>query len=244
MQSMASNMVSNMRRQDDRESGVYVLRLKEKGCNGRPCFYVGKTSNKKSRIEQHIRGGNQCASWVREHGGVEGVEEPITTRESLCSWEQKETIERIMIHGFDNVRGWEWTSCRPFGRNDYVSFKVTAMGSGDLCRKCGNPGHFASNCNEKKASWLEECEVGADEFVRSPMSGKKRCREILGCRRCGRTSHTERTCWAKSDVDGNPLGREIEFGSDSGSDSGSDFGSDFGSGSGSDFGSDYESDSE
>ena len=37
------------------------------GVNG---FYVGKTSNKKSRIEQHSRGGNQCASWVREHGGT------------------------------------------------------------------------------------------------------------------------------------------------------------------------------
>ena len=143
---------------DSERAGVYVLRLKKKRGGG-DCFYVGKSDDKKRRIAQHASGGAHCAAWVKHNGGVEAVLSPITEKEELSSWEMKETIRLIILHGFANVRGWEWTSCAPFKRSDYEAFKMTAFGMGDLCRKCGNGGHFATRCpGGEKAVWLAECD--------------------------------------------------------------------------------------
>jgi hypothetical protein len=143
---------------DSEQAGVYVLRLKKKRGGGE-CFYVGKSDDKKRRITQHTSGGAHCAAWVKHNGGVEAVLPPVTGKEELSSWEMKETIRLIILHGFANVRGWEWTSCAPFKRSDYEAFRMTAFGMGDLCRKCGNGGHFATRCpGGEKAAWLAECD--------------------------------------------------------------------------------------
>jgi len=203
-------------------AGVYVLRLH--GVDGsKDYYYIGKSDNIPQRIKQHKTCGSGCASWVRHHGGVAAVEPPLTPREQIDSWEQTETIARIMKHGFDRVRGWEWSGCAPFTRDDYVSFKKCAFGTGDLCRQCGNPGHFASNCESPTSIWLAHCnkqvcevqpQVSAKTVISNLVtennssvprntSNKKRARGC--CERCGRNSHATAECYAQTDSRGEGL---------------------------------------
>jgi hypothetical protein len=143
---------------------VYALRLKNK-VNGQDCFYVGKAKNKARRLHEHKSGGANCAKWVQRQGGVaEEVQLLIPRQANLDpdTWEQKETIARIIghPHGFDCVRGWEWTNAK-FGMEDYISFKKLALGAGNFCRNCGYSGHFAAHCGGRPmAPWLLRCLEG------------------------------------------------------------------------------------
>ena len=55
----------------------------------------------------------------------------------------------------------------------------------DNCYKCGKPGHFANKCTTKKKP-----------------ENKKPVKKTV-CSRCGRSSHTEENCYAKTDIHGN-----------------------------------------
>eukprot|EP00978_Attheya_sp_CCMP212_P046728 scaffold408133_cov61-Attheya_sp.AAC.1 len=152
---------------------VYALRLKNKR-HGQDCFYVGKSKDKARRVNQHESGGVRCATWVKRQGGVAEEVQLLIPREANLdpdTWEQKETMARIIGHtnGFDCVRGWEWTNPE-FGVEDYITFKKLALGAGNLCRTCGFPGHFATMCGGRpKAPWLVRCLEGC-----KPVSQAKR----------------------------------------------------------------------
>jgi len=160
---------------------VYALRLKNK-LHGQDCFYVGKTKDKARRVNEHKSGGLRCSTWVKQQGGVAEEVQLLIPREANLdpdTWEQKETIARILGHtnGFDCVRGWEWTNPE-FGMEDYITFKKLALGAGNLCRKCGFPGHFATRCagGRPKAPWLLRCLQGC----KPPISSAKRaCSSII-----------------------------------------------------------------
>jgi hypothetical protein len=191
---------------DSGRAGVYVLRLN--GADGKgDHYYVGKSTNVNRRVAQHID-GTGSAAWVDLHRGVAGVEEPRTKRQELASWEQQETIAQVMLHGFDRVRGWEWTFCGPWTRDDYAAFRTCAIGNGDLCRKCGHHGHMARECASCRAPWLVQCNI------EGPSVGNGICRVVdcliracfpIHCRRCGRNSHVEAQCFARRHLNGRPL---------------------------------------
>ena len=136
-------------------SGVYTLQLNTDK------YYVGKSENVEERINQHKTLSENSAKFVKDNNGVKTQIELLTSDiEDLNLWEQQETLAQMLDKGFNNVRGWEFTSSNPLTYEECVSIKTLLFGSGDLCRKCGNPDHFASNCNQTKAEWLvnlEEC---------------------------------------------------------------------------------------
>lgn len=116
--------------------GVYVLQ-KEDGS-----FYVGKSLNVAERLKQHANGtGASCA-----HGSVRRV--PTTTSpivDDLEAWERAETLTRMRHFGISRVRGWMYTTPKLSDSQREHAFQQVCE-KHDLCRKCGNAGHFAAKC--------------------------------------------------------------------------------------------------
>jgi hypothetical protein len=129
--------------------GVYVNELNS------GWFYVGSSGNIDKRIEQH-----KNSPVVSRHGGIYRSCEPITERQTnLRSWERDETLQRMMEHGINRVRGWEFQG-DTLSLDNLNAIKTLFFGDLDLCRKCGFRGHYQGRCStepRRKAAWL--CEI-------------------------------------------------------------------------------------
>ena len=135
-------------------NGVYVIQ-----CNNKNKYYVGKSDNIENRINQH-KSGIGGAKFIKNNGGVYKQLDLITPNntEDLGLREQQETLAQMLVHGFNNVRGWEFTSSTDLTYEECVSIKTLILGSGDFCRKCGSSEHFIKDCKNKKEDWLIELE--------------------------------------------------------------------------------------
>ena len=136
-------------------TGVYVLQLHNGG------YYVGKSDNIDARVRQHTSGAG--SAWCRHKGGLV-TEVPTVfsgSLEDISSWEMNETVTQMLLHGYENVRGWEFTSCTALTSGELDTIKNVIMGQTNNCRKCGNEGHFANACNSRnvKAKWLLDLET-------------------------------------------------------------------------------------
>lgn len=130
-----------------------MLKLK---ADGR--YYVGSSQNMRARVESHI--SEPKVAWILASQGVAEVLEPVTPpEEPLYAWEMRETLARMIMHGFNKVRGWEYCSPDPLGNSDVDGiFKLICGGlSVPLCHRCGFSGHLSSACsNAGKAKWLAD----------------------------------------------------------------------------------------
>lgn len=119
-------------------------------------YYVGKSDNVDARIAAHMAGLGARVEWLARHGHVHSVVDPVTAPiDDLNAWEQKETVRRMIMHGVDNVRGWEFTSSAPLSAVELEMVKRLHVGASDLCRRCGRSSHMASACYARtKAAWL------------------------------------------------------------------------------------------
>jgi len=134
-------------------SGVYVLLLN----TGK--IYVGKSDNIEERIKNHKECNKNSSTFVKVNNGVKEILKPITPSDSNYSnWEKDETLVRMIKHGYNNVRGWEFTNTNNLTETECNFVKMSIMGLGDRCRKCGNSGHFAKECSNEKAKWLKDLE--------------------------------------------------------------------------------------
>lgn len=134
-------------------NGVYVIQ-----CNNKNKYYIGKSENIENRINQHKSGIG--AQFIKNNGGVYKQLNLITPNNThdLGLREQQETIAQMLKNGFNNVRGWEFTSSNDLTYEECISIKTLILGSGDFCRKCGSSEHFAKDCENKKEDWLIELE--------------------------------------------------------------------------------------
>ena len=144
--------------------GVYVLQFGAAADK----YYVGKSDNVDARIRWHMDEQKPSVQWVAYHGGGKKVVSPMTPRnDDLNAWEQKETVERMIVHGIDNVRGWEFTTTGPLSSSECEMVKKLHMGFADLCRKCGRKGHMASSCYARtKDNWLFDIDNRIEQMKR------------------------------------------------------------------------------
>ena len=130
------------------DSGVYVLQTLS---GDAPSFYVGKSSHIAKRVQDHRDGmGTPYLA------GCDVARVPLCTAGSsddLESWERNETLQRMLVFGIDNVRGWMFTDKHLQPADRRAAFAQICE-KNDLCRRCGRDSHFKSNCFAKStAPW-------------------------------------------------------------------------------------------
>jgi hypothetical protein len=131
---------STGKRHKKSREGIYVLKFND---GAKPTFYVGKSKDIDTRVQQHASGeGAGCVS-----GRSFTEVKPITsgTSADMESWERSEVLELMYQFGIDAVRGWKYVfSGMP------LSQKLSAFDDVcerfDLCRRCGRGSHFVREC--------------------------------------------------------------------------------------------------
>ena len=101
---------------------------------------TGKSDNMSSRIDQHL-GGAGASAWCAKGGTARARGAPCTPpMRDLNLWEQKETVEQMLRHGCNRVRGWEFTQCAPLTRGQLATLESLVFGSETRAASAAAPG--------------------------------------------------------------------------------------------------------
>jgi len=118
--------------------GIYVLELAQ----GR--VYVGRTSDMKRRVGQHMTGKGSAFSQAFPPTGVL-LPRLGQVRGSDEAAERDETLRYMFLRGIPLVRGWKYTRvCMSEHESQDAEENIRELF--DLCRRCGHPGHFITQC--------------------------------------------------------------------------------------------------
>ena len=113
---------------------IYVLSLSD------DCWYVGKTKDLSSRLEQHMSGSG--SAWTRLHKTLDVVME----KKMVGLFDEDNKVKSLMMsYGIDKVRGGSYSQI------ELPDYQIKALETEfkhvmDCCFKCGKPGHFIYQC--------------------------------------------------------------------------------------------------
>lgn len=114
---------------------IYVLELN----NGK--YYVGKTTDKISRLDTHFTSGG--SAWTRKYKPKKVIE----TMEMCDSFdEDKYTLKYMEKYGINNVRGGTFTQINLTELNIDLISKMLKT-SNNQCYVCGSKEHFIKDCD-------------------------------------------------------------------------------------------------
>lgn len=120
------------------DDDIYVLEL----AHGR--VYVGRSSDWRRRLTQHFSGRGSAftqaypptGTLLPRLGCVSGSAEAA---------ERDETLRYMFLRGINVVRGWKYTRVL-MSEDDHKDAEENIRELFDLCRRCGCPGHFVTQC--------------------------------------------------------------------------------------------------
>ncbi|KAI3656242.1 hypothetical protein MP638_006763 [Amoeboaphelidium occidentale] len=195
---------------------IYVLECKQ----GK--FYVGKTTKPvETRFAEHLK---NPTGWTSFYEPI-GIVETFDRKESY--FEDYVTKSYMGLYGIENVRGGSYTQVRL--RSDQITaIQLEQLSAENKCHNCHRAGHFAKQCRAASRNSATQTRQTRAPVTNarsslparespsysssSSSSGNER---RLACFRCGRTSHLEENCYAKTHVNGKYLGtRNYNEGSD------------------------------
>lgn len=120
---------------------IYVLRLEDEK------YYVGKTNNVSKRFREHMT-GYKSSSWTKKYKPIK-IEEIYHDADPLD--EDKITVQYMMNHGIENVRGGPYVSIKlPEETRTHIVQRIRM--ASNLCVRCGSDSHFVMECGEKNPS--------------------------------------------------------------------------------------------
>jgi predicted GIY-YIG superfamily endonuclease len=118
--------------------GIYILELAQ----GR--VYVGHSSDMKRRLQQHMSGQGAAFTKAFPPTGVLLPRLGMVTGSSEAA-ERDETLRYMFLRGIPLVRGWKFTRVH-MAEDEQRDAEENIRELFDLCRRCGHPGHFITQC--------------------------------------------------------------------------------------------------
>lgn len=118
--------------------GVYILELAQ----GR--VYVGHSTDIKRRIQQHMAGQGSAFTKAFPPTGVLLPRLGRVTGSAEAA-ERDETLRYMFLRGIALVRGWRYVRVE-MPDEEARDAEENIRELFDLCRRCGHPGHFITNC--------------------------------------------------------------------------------------------------
>lgn len=118
--------------------GIYVLEL----AHGR--VYVGRTTDWRRRLTQHMSGHGSAFTQAFPPTGTILPRLGCVTGSPEAA-ERDETLRYMYLRGIAAVRGWKYTRVE-MPESEQADAEANIRELFDLCRRCGHPGHFVSQC--------------------------------------------------------------------------------------------------
>jgi hypothetical protein len=193
---------------------IYILELSNKK------YYIGKTNNPKFRIQEHLEGAG--STWTKKYQPKKLID-LVELKDKFD--EDNFTFKYMEKYGIDNVRGGSFCSEKLSQENKEVIQKIINSSS-DKCFKCGQKGHFVSDCKvflinndeddeddeDDEEYYIYQCSYCGKEFetekgvrFHENVYCHKKKSSSYSCYRCGRKGHYSNECYARTDIDGNEL---------------------------------------
>lgn len=120
------------------DEGVYILELAQ----GR--VYVGHSTDRRRRLQQHMAGQGSAFTKAFPPTGVVLPRLGCVSGSSEAA-ERDETLRYMFLRGIPFVRGWKYVRV-DMSEAEMQEAEDNIRELYDLCRRCGHPGHFVSQC--------------------------------------------------------------------------------------------------
>ena len=130
-------------------SSVYILELEGNK------VYVGTSKDVANRFRQHSAGTGSAFTRAFKPTGTQLPRLGNVSGDGDAA-ERDETLRYMMLKGIPAVRGWRYSRVE-MPQTEFDDAEANIRELYDLCRRCGFPGHFVSNCRMTMDRWGQPC---------------------------------------------------------------------------------------